>query len=111
TGHETILVVESDKGMRAHVSDQLREMGYRVIEAASGPEALVALDRVADVALLFAEAIMPGGMNGRQLADQALQRRPELRVLFTAGDSGHGIIDHGLPGSDLLGKPFSRLAL
>lgn len=111
TGHETILLVEHDPAVCAHVSDQLRELGYRVIEAASGSEALVALGKVPNVALLFAEAIMPGGMNGRQLADEALRRHPELKVLFTAGDSGNGIIHHGLPGSDLLGKPFSRIAL
>jgi CheY-like chemotaxis protein len=113
TGHETILLVEDDERVRAYVGDQLREMGYRVVEAANGPEALVALERAPDVALLFTDVVMPGGMNGRQLADEIHRRRPELKVLFTTGYTENAIVHHGRldPGIELLGKPFSHIAL
>jgi PAS domain S-box-containing protein len=113
TGHETILLVEDDERVRAYVGDQLREMGYRVVEAANGPEALVALERAPDVALLFTDVVMPGGMNGRQLADEIHRRRPGLKVLFTTGYTENAIVHHGRldPGIELLGKPFSHIAL
>ena len=112
-GHEVILLVEDDDRVRAYVSEQLQAMGYRVIEAANGPAALAALEKSRGVDLLFTDVVMPGGMNGRQLADEVLRRRPGLKVLFTTGYTENAIVHHGRldPGVDLLGKPFSRVAL
>jgi PAS domain S-box-containing protein len=113
TGQETILVVEDDDRVRAYVVEQLSGLGYHVIEAENGPAALELLERSPDVALLFTDVVMPGGMNGRQLADAARRRRPDLKVLFTTGYTENAIVHHGRldPGIELLGKPFSRAAL
>jgi len=112
-GAETILLVEDDERVRGYVAEQLRELGYRVVQAANGPEALLALEHSPDVALLFTDVVMPGGLNGRQLADEALRRRPDLKILFTTGYTQNAIVHHGRldPGVELLGKPFTRVAL
>ena len=62
-----------------------------------------------DVDLLFTDVVMPGGMNGRQLADEAVRRRPGLKVLFTTGYTRNAIVHHGRldPGVQMIGKPFS----
>jgi PAS domain S-box-containing protein len=113
TGQETILVVEDDDRVRAYVVELLSGLGYHVVEAANGPAALELLERSPDVALLFTDVVMPGGMNGKQLADAARRRRPDLKVLFTTGYTENAIVHHGRldPGIELLGKPFSRAAL
>jgi CheY-like chemotaxis protein len=107
-GVETILVVEDDDSLRAYTVESLRELGYEVREAANGADALVKLDG-AKVDLLFTDVVMPGGMNGRQLADEALRRRPELKVLFTTGYTRNAIVHHGKldPGVQMISKPFS----
>ena len=75
---ETILVVEDDDGVRAYTVDALRELGYRVLEAADGASALAAARQARrTIDLLFTDVVMPGGMNGRQLADEALRRGPD----------------------------------
>jgi CheY-like chemotaxis protein len=82
------LVAVGQLGMAAMADAQfraLRELGYRVLEVRSGDAALDMLDRHDDVDLLFTDIVMPGGLNGRQLADEALRRKPGLRVLFTTG--------------------------
>jgi CheY-like chemotaxis protein len=67
------------------------------------------LDREGDIDLLFTDIVMPGGLNGRQLADEALRRRPGLKVLFTTGYTRNAIVHHGRldPGVQLISKPFS----
>src|SRR5262249_46181358 len=95
-GSETILVVEGDPLVRDFVVRQLQSLGYRTIAAVHGPEALSRVDGGAAFDLLFTDVIMPGGMNGRQLADEILRRRPGTRVLFTSGYTDHAIIHHGL---------------
>jgi PAS domain S-box-containing protein len=108
-GTETILVVEDDHALRNYAADILRELGYRVVEAATGAEALEMLDREHSVDLLFTDIVMPGGMNGRDLAHEATSRRPGLKVLFTTGYTRNAIVHHGRldPGVQLIGKPFS----
>jgi PAS domain S-box-containing protein len=107
-GEETILVVEDDDDLRSYATDILRELGYRVIEAANGAEALALLHSEADVDLLLTDVVMPG-INGRELADAAVRRRPALKVLFTTGYTRNAIVHHGRldPGIHLIGKPFS----
>jgi PAS domain S-box-containing protein len=107
-GTESILVVEDDDALRAYTTESLRELGYFVMEAASGADALESLSKH-PVDLLFTDVVMPGGINGRQLADEAQRRWPGLKVLFTTGYTRNAIVHHGRldPGIHLVGKPFS----
>ena len=108
-GDESILVVEDDESLRAHVVEILRELGYRVLQAPAAAAALEILDRERGIDLLFTDVVMPGGMNGRQLADEAVRRRPGLKVLFTTGYTRNAIVHQGRldPGVQMIGKPFS----
>ena len=107
-GGEKILVVEDDDALRGYSIEILTELGYEVIEASTGASALEALDR-AEIDLLFTDVAMPGGMDGRQLADEATRRRPGLKVLFTTGYTRNAIVHHGRldAGVHMIGKPFS----
>jgi CheY-like chemotaxis protein len=106
---ECILVVEDDDALRLYTVEMLSDLGYSVLTAANGPAALDIIDRGYSVDLLFTDIVMPGGMNGRQLADEAVRRRPGLKVLFTTGYSRNAIVHHGRldPGVQLISKPFS----
>jgi len=108
-GVETILVVEDDAALRAYTMESLRELGYRVLEAASAAAALDILGNDRDVNLLFTDVVMPGGVNGRELANEAMRRQPDLKVLFTTGYTRNAIVHHGRldPGVHLISKPFS----
>jgi signal transduction histidine kinase len=108
-GTETILVVEDDDMLRTYGLEVLSELGYRVLEASTGAAALDALARAPHVDLLFTDIVMPGGINGRQLADEAVRRRPGLKVLFTTGYTRNAIVHHGRldPDVRLIGKPFT----
>ncbi len=110
---ETILVVEDEEDVRAHTVGILTELGYTVLEAANGAAALDRIERRPEIRLLFTDVGLPGGMNGRQLADAARQRRPGLKVLFTTGYARNAIVHEGRldPGVDLVTKPFSYAAL
>jgi PAS domain S-box-containing protein len=109
-GSEHVLVVEDDEAVRCFAADQLRDLGYRVTEAANGPEALASIDAGLEFDLLFTDVVMPGGLNGRQLADAVRERRPGVRVLFTSGYTENAIVHHGRldPGVQLLAKPYRR---
>jgi PAS domain S-box-containing protein len=108
-GAESILVVEDDDALRAYAVEILNELGYSVLAAANGAAALEILERGHKVDLLFTDVVMPGGMNGRQLADEAVRRRPGLKVLFTTGYTRNAIVHHGRldPGVHMIGKPFT----
>ena len=108
-GTETILVVEDDDALRSYTVETLAELGYRVLPATNGAAALEILDSGNDIDLLFTDVVMPGGLNGRQLADEAVRRRPGLKVLFTTGYTRNAIVHHGRldPGVEMVGKPFS----
>ena len=114
-GSETILIVEDDDLVRAHVERQLAGLGYRVLVAAQGAEALAVLQGPEGdaVDLLFTDVIMPGGMNGRELAEAARQARPDLRVLYTSGYTEDAMVHHGRleSGIQLLHKPYRRSEL
>jgi len=109
-GTETVLLVEDDDLVRQHVGIQLRGLGYEIVEAADGPRALAILEERRDIALLFTDVMMPGGMNGRQLAEQATAAWPRLRVLFSSGYSNEMLMENGrlIEGVTLLAKPYSR---
>jgi PAS domain S-box-containing protein len=106
---ETILVLEDDDDVRTHSVECLRELGYRVVEAHDGPSALRLLERQPRVDLLFTDVVLPGGLTGAQVAVQAREQRPELKVLFTTGYARNAIIHHGRldKGVQLITKPFS----
>ena len=108
-GRETILVVEDDHLVRTFVVGQIQSLGYATL-AAVNAEALVVIDSPTEIDLLFTDMIMPGSMNGRQLADKALQRRSSLKILFTSGYSNEAIIHHGHldTGVLLLAKPYRK---
>jgi CheY-like chemotaxis protein len=110
---ETILVTEDDPEVRSFTVEMLRELGYNVIEAVDGHAALRMLDAHREIALLFTDVGLPGGMNGRQLADEAQRRRSALKVLFTSGYARNAIVHHGHldPGVELIVKPFTFTAL
>jgi signal transduction histidine kinase len=110
---ECILVVEDEASVRALTVEMLSDLGYKIVQAADGAAALATLAREPSVQLLFTDVGLPGGMNGRQLADAALLARPDLKVLFTTGYARNAIVHHGRldPGVELIGKPFSAIDL
>ena len=110
---EIILVVEDDEAVREISSGMLRQLGYAVVEAQDGATALKLLHSLSNVRVLFTDVGLPGNLNGRQLADLAVQARPGLRVLFTTGYARNAIVHHGRldPGIALLPKPFTLSAL
>jgi PAS domain S-box-containing protein len=109
-GSETILVVEDDADVRRLAVAQLRSLGYRVLEAPDGMRAIALLKDDESIDLLFTDVIMPGGMTGRQLAEEGCRLRPGMKVLFTSGYTQNSIVhqgklDHGV---HLLSKPYRR---
>ncbi len=106
--HLVILVVEDDDRVRQMSVDALRDLGYTVIHASGAEAALALLERHPEVALLFTDIVMPD-VNGRKLADMALERRPGLKVLFTTGYTRNAVVHNGVvdPGVQLIGKPFT----
>jgi nitrogen-specific signal transduction histidine kinase/CheY-like chemotaxis protein len=112
-GRETILVVEDDPLVQGYVIAQLGSLGYRTLVAADGATALTLVDQGARFDLLFTDIIMPGGMNGRELAEAVRLRRPGVRVLYTSGYTDDTIIHEGHldPGVALLQKPYRKSEL
>ncbi|WP_342712953.1 ATP-binding protein [Bradyrhizobium sp. B124] len=110
---EIVLVVEDDRLVRSYVLTQIESLGYTTLSANNGGEALAVLDSGAPVDLLFTDVIMPGAMNGRELATEAERRRPGLRVLFTSGYTDDAIDQDGKleQGILFLAKPYSRAQL
>jgi len=112
-GNETILIVEDDHLVRTFVVGQIQSLGYVTLSAVNADEALVIISSAQTIDLLFTDMIMPGTMNGRQLADEALRRRPTLKVLFTSGYTENTVIHYGRldAGVLLLAKPYRRADL
>lgn len=110
---ETILVLEDDDDVRTYSVETLRDLGYRVVEAHDGPSALRLLARQARVDLLFSDVVLPGGLTGAQVAEQAREMRPDLKVLFTTGYARNAIIHQGRldKGVHLITKPFNATDL
>ncbi len=110
---ETVLVVEDSEGVLDFACSALEDLGYRVLVASDGPEAMRFLEIEPAIDLLFTDVVMPKGMSGRQLADLALKLRPELPVLFTTGYSRNAIVHQGRLDANvhLLGKPYTQREL
>ena len=113
TGTETVLLVDDDEIVQATVSSMLEDLGYTVLSALSGVEALAILEKGVKVDLLFTDVVMPGAISGRQLAERAIERVPTLRILFTSGYTENAIVHNGRldPGVELLSKPYGRQQL
>jgi CheY-like chemotaxis protein len=112
TPHETILVVEDNPEIRAMVVNQLSELGYQVLQAENAMDALERLGTAA-VDLMFTDMVMPGKINGKQLAWIARFKQPTLKVLFTSGFPGSADV-HGAqlePDDILLRKPYRKADL
>jgi CheY-like chemotaxis protein len=109
-GNQTILAVEDNPDLRATVARQLRDLGYRVCEAESASDALAVLGDAERVDLLFTDMMLPGGVNGKELATEARAKRPDLKVLFTSGFPGTSGRQETLlePGDVLLSKPYHK---
>jgi signal transduction histidine kinase len=112
-GWETIMVVEDDSLVRNFVAAQLQSLGYKTVAAADARAALVIIDNGQPFDLLFTDVIMPGGMTGRQLADETAKRRPGIKVLYTSGYTDNAIVHHGRldKGVLLLTKPYRKSQL
>jgi CheY-like chemotaxis protein len=109
-GDETILVVEDETGVRELTAKMLQRMGYTVLTASSGSEAMEISERhPGEIALLLTDVVMPG-MSGAQLASELVRKRPGLKVIYVSGYTENTVTHHGVldAGVDFLAKPFTR---
>jgi CheY-like chemotaxis protein len=109
-GSETILCVEDDNEVRAYFTGQLKGLGYKVMSASNTAEALAIVEARTAFDLLFTDIVMPGNLNGRQLAEKLAERQPFLKVLFTSGNTYRAIPLQSFPKRNipLLSKPYRR---
>lgn len=108
-GHgETVLVIDDEASVRSLIADVLTEGGYHIIEAVDGPSGLKILQSDVRIDLLITDVGLPGGMNGRQVADAGRVHRPKLKILFITGYAENAVIGNGLLGQDMriITKPF-----
>ena len=112
-GDEAILIVEDDDLVRKYVVNQVQSLGYRTLAVANAGEALTIIDQGERIDLLFTDVIMPGSVNGWQLAVEALHRRPALKVLYTSGYAKMDMSRDGRLDTDvlLLAKPYRKVDL
>ena len=112
-GSETILCVEDDDVVRAHVTGRLESLGYKVITASNAAQALELVNSGVTFDLLFTDIVMPGAMNGRQLAQKVAELRRPLRVLYTSGNTFGAFDTSGRLGEGvlLLTKPYRKAEL
>jgi CheY-like chemotaxis protein len=110
SGGETVLVVEDDEAVLTMAIESLEDLGYRVLVAHNGPDALEIVKSLDHIDILFSDIVMPGGINGAELAAEARRIRPSIKVLLTSGYTGAALAsDHGLPSNvPVLGKPYRR---
>lgn len=108
--NEMILVAEDDPFVRTYAVDCLRGLGYQVVSAADGHEALLRLSEGPNIKLLFTDIVMPGGLSGWELAEHALKARPDLKLLFTSGYALETLVARGRvsPEWAILNKPYRK---
>ena len=113
SGAETVLIVEDDPFVRSYAVMSLQTLGYHVIAAVDGREAMQKLQTGAHIDLLFTDIVMPGGVNGWELAGLARKTRPDLRVLLTSGYALETLAANGhlQDGSAILSKPYRKAEL
>ncbi len=110
---EVVLVIEDEASIRSLIAEELQDMGYQVVSAADGPAGLHILQSDRRIDLLLTDVGLPGGLNGRQVADAARVTRPQLKVLFITGYAenaavGNGLLEYGM---QVITKPFDMEAL
>lgn len=110
---ETVLVVDDEPSVRMLVAESLKDLGYEALEAVDGLSGLRVLHSDARIDLLVTDVGLPGPMNGRQMADAARVRRPQLKVLFITGFAENAVIGNGHlePGMHVMTKPFAMVML
>jgi CheY-like chemotaxis protein len=109
---ETVLVVEDDTRVRRMTAARLQHLGYRVLEAATGPAALACLEQHPEVDLLLTDIVMPGGMSGTDLAAEVRSLRPDIQAVFMSGYAEPDVVRQGqMAGSAWLKKPHTAAAL
>ena len=110
---EAVLVVEDNPDLRTLSLDRLRLLGYRVLEADSGPAAIAVLETGEKIDLIFSDVVMPGGVTGYELARLTKERYPEVRILLTSGYDAELASAQDPAGSDLkvLRKPYKQADL
>lgn len=113
SGRGTVLVVEDDPFVRAYAVANVESLGYTVIAAIDGRDALTHLTEDQEIDILFSDVVMPGGVNGLELANSALKLRPELKVLLTSGYGLETLAERGelKPSTKVLHKPYRRAEL
>ena len=110
---EVVLIIDDEPTIRMLAADVLQEAGYTVIEAPDGSAGLKILESNARIDVLVTDVGLPGGINGRQVADAARTSRPDLKVLFITGYAENAVVGNGRlePGMFVLSKPFAMEAL
>ncbi len=106
-GGELVLLVEDEPNVRRFVRQQLIDLGHPVIEAENGRQALDMIDQILDIAIVVSDVIMPGGLNGRQLAETVLERHPAMRIVLMSGYTDEAAAE-GANDLPVLAKPFVR---
>ncbi|MCP4125716.1 MAG: response regulator, partial [Gammaproteobacteria bacterium] len=112
-GWEVILAVDDERELLELAKTSLEALGYQVVTANNGQQALEQLTNKPDIDLLFSDVVMPGGMNGYELAEQATTKRPELKILLTSGYTGKALSgsDQTQYSNNLLSKPYCQAEL
>ena len=109
---ELILVVEDNDKVREATVSGLESLGYAVLEAKTGPDAIALLESGAPIALVFSDIVMPGGMTGYDVAERVRSMKPDLKVLLASGYSDLGVkVGRTARDAKILGKPYSRAHL
>jgi PAS domain S-box-containing protein len=113
SGHETILIAEDDPFVRTSVIQRVENLGYTVVAAVNGNDALLKLRANPNISVLFTDIVMPGGMSGWELADLARQIRPGLPVIFSSGYALEALVEQGrAPAQSIvLTKPYRQAEL
>jgi CheY-like chemotaxis protein len=109
-GTEVILIVEDDEDVRATTADMLSDLGYKVVKARNGDDAMAVIDDGASIDLLFTDVVMPGALGAAELARKVQLRLPDVPVLFTSGYTDNAIVHGGRldDAVELLSKPYTR---
>ena len=110
---ETVLVIDDEPLVRMLIVEFLEENGYKAIEASDGPGGIRVLQSDARIDFLITDVGLPGGTNGRQVAEIARATRPDLKVLFVTGFAENAVVGNGhlAPGMEIIGKPFEMTTL
>ena len=112
-GNETILIVDDEEALRELIEVSLKELGYRILTAGNGVQALKILSETPQINLLISDVIMPGGLNGYELAEQATVINPQLKVILASGYSESVLASNSRKNLSaiLLNKPYSLAEL